>query len=159
MHCPESCLSHHVKPFITLSQHVLGYWDFRHLSFKCCKPVSLNGLFANLEVALKMYKSWIFLNVVELDWHMSRLADSLLLKHLFFSVAARKNLTFYLNKLLMCSQMTSARFMSRVEDTMWGQDQLLTEQKMVCKNMVHDFLMKTLRTVGEFIHRSSVKTG
>lgn len=55
--CPESCLFHHVKPFITLSQHVLGHWDFCHLYSKCSIPVCLDGLFANSKVALKLHTS------------------------------------------------------------------------------------------------------
>lgn len=55
LQCPESCLFHHVKPFITLSQHVLGYWNFCHLCSKCCIPVILSEVFANLKVTLSMY--------------------------------------------------------------------------------------------------------
>ena len=44
--CPEYCLFHHTKPFISLSQHVLGYWDFCHLCSDRFICVSLDGLLA-----------------------------------------------------------------------------------------------------------------
>lgn len=118
LQCPEPCLFHHIKPFITLPRHVLDYWHFCHLCSKCCIPVSLSGVFADLEVALKMYKSekflnkngtlffqsvcyfWFFWFWFLWSWCTEELADSVLVHHFLIFSAAMK--IFYLLTLKSC---------------------------------------------------------
>lgn len=62
LRCPERCLFHHAKPFISLSQHVHGYWDFCHLCSECRAPVSLGGASADHKVASTTYEPKKFAN-------------------------------------------------------------------------------------------------
>ncbi len=87
----------------------------------------------------------------------SRSADSLLLIHFFSFCSSDENL-FNTYKLLMCFWMTSARHMSGVQLTVWGQEELKHSRKWPAPTRSMTLWWKALRAVGEFIHRSSCKS-
>lgn len=163
---PDTCLFHHVKSFITLSQHILAYWGFCHLCSKCWIPVSLNGLLPNLKVALKCTNHRYSQSSERFLWSLCTtkvgwLTSCLFTVHLFIS----SDENVYLLMLTSCFSASPNVLLNDINQIHvrsaayslrpW---RIETDQNLVCADMVHDFLMEALQVVGKCIHRSECKS-